>query len=100
MGKTWLAYHLAWIYSDLGLSVIGADLDPQANLTSMFLEDDRLEWLWDETSRATIYSALRPILEGPGDVVSSRQPAPAEKAAGPIASHPIAGRGRPLICTV
>jgi chromosome partitioning protein len=47
VGKTSLVYHLAWMYADLGLSVIAADFDPQANLTSMFLEDDRLEELWE-----------------------------------------------------
>ena len=43
VGKTSLVYHLAWMYADLGLSVVAADLDPQANLTSMFLDDDRLD---------------------------------------------------------
>ena len=36
VGKTSLVYHLAWMYFDLGLRVIAADLDPQANLTSAF----------------------------------------------------------------
>ena len=36
VGKTSMVYHLACMYADLGLSAIVADLDPQANLTSMF----------------------------------------------------------------
>ena len=36
VGKTSLVYHLAWMYADLGLRVMAADLDPQANLTSAF----------------------------------------------------------------
>lgn len=69
VGKTSLVYHLAWMYADLGISVVAADLDPQANLTSMFLDDDRLEELWNGgTSRQTIYGALQPLLEGTGDV--------------------------------
>jgi cellulose biosynthesis protein BcsQ len=69
VGKTSLVYHLAWMYADLGLSVVAADLDPQANLTSMFLEDDRLEELWNEGGvRRTIYGALQPLLDGTGDV--------------------------------
>ena len=69
VGKTSLVYHLAWMYSDLGLSVVAADLDPQANLTSMFLDDDRLEMLWpDQGTRATLFGALQPLLEGTGDV--------------------------------
>jgi cellulose biosynthesis protein BcsQ len=31
VGKTSLVYHLAWMYRDLGLNVLAADLDPQAN---------------------------------------------------------------------
>ena len=48
VGKTTLVYHLAWMYAELGVSTIAADLDPQANLTSMFLDDDRLEELWPD----------------------------------------------------
>ena len=43
IGKTSLVYHLAWMYADQGISVLAADLDPQANLTAAFLEEDRLE---------------------------------------------------------
>lgn len=69
VGKTSLVYHLAWMYSDLGLTVVAADLDPQANLTSMFLDDDRLEELWpDEGARATVQGALQPLLDGTGDI--------------------------------
>ena len=69
VGKTSLVYHLAWMYADLGLTVIAADLDPQANLTSMFVDEDRLESLWSEGSdRRTVYGAIQPLLEGVGDV--------------------------------
>ena len=36
VGKTSLAYHLAWMLSDLGYNVLACDLDPQANLTGGF----------------------------------------------------------------
>ena len=69
VGKTSLVYHLAWMYDKLDYNVLVADLDPQANLTSMFLDDDELEDLWSgDGARGTIYSALRPLLEGTGDV--------------------------------
>ena len=69
VGKTSLVYHLAWMYADLGLNVVAADLDPQANLTSMFLEDERLETLWtDGDHKRTLYGAFQPLLEGTGDV--------------------------------
>ena len=70
MGQTSLVYQLCWMYADLGLNVVAADLDPQANLTGMFLDDDRLDELWSETTpRKTVYGALQPLLEGTGDVV-------------------------------
>ena len=47
VGKTSLVYHLSWMYAELGYNVLAADLDPQANLTSMFLEDEDLETIWD-----------------------------------------------------
>ena len=70
VGKTTIVYHLAWMYAELGLNVVAADLDPQANLTSMFLDDDRLEELWSDEDRRTIYGALQPLIDGTGDVAS------------------------------
>jgi cellulose biosynthesis protein BcsQ len=71
VGKTSLVYHLAWMYAELGFSVTAADLDPQANLTSMFLDEDRLEEAWpDGDHPQTIYGAIRPLLEGTGDISS------------------------------
>lgn len=71
VGKTSLVYHLAWMYSDIGLNVLAADLDPQANLTSMFIDDDSLEPLWEALDRNTIYGTLEPLLEGTGDISSA-----------------------------
>ncbi len=69
VGKTSLVYHLAWMYSDLGLSVVAADLDPQANLTSMFLGEDRLEELWPDAEHPnSILGSVGPILKGTGDI--------------------------------
>jgi cellulose biosynthesis protein BcsQ len=71
VGKTSLVYHLAWMYAELKLRVITADLDPQANLTSMFLDEDRLEALWDGGKHTkTIFGAVRPLLEGTGDIAA------------------------------
>lgn len=66
---TSLIYHLAWIYSELGARVIAADLDPQANLTAAFLEEDRLEHLWpDGDHPQTLFGAVQPLLRGVGDI--------------------------------
>lgn len=69
VGKTSLVYHLAAMYADLGLDVVAADLDPQANLSSMFLREERLEKLWpDGEHPKTVHGAMLPLLQGTGDV--------------------------------
>ncbi len=69
VGKTALVYHLAWMFADQGRSVLAADLDPQANLSTMFLEEDRLEAFWPEgRSSHTALAPIRPLLEGEGGV--------------------------------
>lgn len=71
VGKTTLLYHLAWMYSELGCRVVAVDLDPQSNLTSMFLDEDRLDELWEGPAKGqTIVAAVAPLLEeGTGDVI-------------------------------
>ena len=56
VGKTSLVYHLAWMYADLGFRVVAADLDPQANLTAAFLDEDRLAELWADNGMMTLSS--------------------------------------------
>jgi cellulose biosynthesis protein BcsQ len=69
VGKTSLVYHLAWMYFDLGLNVIAADLDPQANLTAAFIDEDRLEEVWEgNNSYNTIFRCVQPLLKGTGDI--------------------------------
>jgi chromosome partitioning protein len=69
VGKTTLVYHLAWMMADLGIPVLAVDLDPQANLTSVLLDERRVEELWDDADRKSVYGALAPLLEGVGGVV-------------------------------
>ena len=69
VGKTSLVYHLAWMYADLGVSAVAADLDPQANLTGMFLDEYEAEDLWSpDPPRKTIHGSLVPLLRGTGDI--------------------------------
>jgi chromosome partitioning protein len=73
VGKTFLTYHLAWMYYDLGLKVIAADLDPQANLTSAFLDEDRLEEIWegsDVNRYNTVFRCIQPLLSVVGDIAA------------------------------
>ncbi len=69
VGKTTLVYHIAWTLNDMGRRVLVADLDPQANLTSMCLEDERLEELWpDGPHPQSVLGAVDPIMKGVGDI--------------------------------
>ena len=67
VGKTTLVYHLAHMFPRLGYPALAVDLDPQANLTSAFFDEDRLENLWSEEAD-TILACVSPILEGTGDI--------------------------------
>lgn len=69
VGKTTLVYHVAWMLEHLGVNVVVADLDPQANLTSAFLTERRVETLWEPTPPLTIYGAIEPLVERLGDIV-------------------------------
>ncbi|MGB4583548.1 MAG: ParA family protein [Rhodoferax sp.] len=69
VGKTSLVYHLAWMFAEHGVKTLAVDLDPQANLTAMFLTESRLELLWPDGDHPdTIYGAINPILRGTGDI--------------------------------
>lgn len=70
VGTTTLLYHLAWMYSELGIRTVALDLDPQSNLTSSFLSEDRLDELWVGPAEGqTIVTAVSPLLEeGTGEV--------------------------------
>lgn len=69
VGKTSLIYHLAWMFAEHDVNVLAVDLDPQANLTSMFLDEERLETLWpDGEHPQTVYGSIQPILRGIGDI--------------------------------
>jgi cellulose biosynthesis protein BcsQ len=66
---TTLVYHLAWMYNDLGLRVLVADLDPQANLTVLFLDEDRLEEIFNQEDKPnTIFRSIEPLIKGIGDI--------------------------------
>lgn len=70
VGKTSLVYHLAHMFAEMGVRVTAVDLDPQANLTSMFVPEDDLESLWNGSADRTVYDAIRPLIEGEGDIAA------------------------------
>ena len=62
VGKTSLVYHLSWMFGEMGKRVIALDLDPQANLTAAFLDEDQLEAMWeDQSGCTTIFRAVQPL---------------------------------------
>jgi chromosome partitioning protein len=75
VGKTSLVFHLAWMMSILGKRVVAIDLDPQANLSTAFLDEDVLEQLWDPDDvsqrNTTIYQCIRPLTQV-GDILEPK----------------------------
>ena len=72
VGKTSLIYHLAWMFASLRKRVVITDLDPQANLTAAFLNEDRIEAIWNNpTPGSTIYQCVKP-LTGVGDIAQPK----------------------------
>lgn len=66
VGKTSLVYHLAWMLSEMGHKVLACDLDPQANLSSAFLDEESLEVLWTDSAPNrgnTIFKCVEPLLQ-------------------------------------
>ena len=69
VGKTTLVYHLAYMLSEMGYKTLAVDLDPQANLTSMFLEEERLIKIYENDDyRKTILQSIKPLIKGIGDI--------------------------------
>ena len=69
VGKTTLTVNLAAALAENGKRVVLLDSDPQCNLTSYLLDDDVVDKLLDnsdEENGETIWSAVKPVVEGDG----------------------------------
>jgi cellulose biosynthesis protein BcsQ len=76
VGKTTLTVNIADALSDLGKRVLIVDADPQCNLTAFYLPEKELDQLLhdtaqdgdDENGGDTVWSAVKPVSRGKGDV--------------------------------
>lgn len=69
VGKTTLVYHFTYMMAELGHKCLAVDLDPQANLSSMFLADDELERIYgQDINRETLITGIKPLDRGIGDI--------------------------------
>jgi len=72
VGKTTLTINIADALADMGKTVLIVDADPQCNITSFYLNEPDLEKLLggsnEDGAEATIWSAIKPVVEGRGDI--------------------------------
>jgi chromosome partitioning protein len=69
VGKTTLVYHFTYMLAELGYKCLAVDLDPQANLSSMFLTEEMLEEIYQQdANRETIVAGIKPLDRGLGDI--------------------------------
>lgn len=76
VGKTTLTVNIAEAFSEAGKKVLLVDADPQCNLTSFYMEERILEKLLmasdDDVLGETIWSAIKPVVDGRGDIAPIR----------------------------
>ncbi|MCH8098428.1 MAG: ParA family protein [Proteobacteria bacterium] len=71
VGKTTLTVNIADEIAALGKNVLLVDSDPQCNLTSYLIDEEVIDDLLDHSDEdvgKTVWSALKPIVEGSGDI--------------------------------
>ncbi|WP_052321526.1 ParA family protein [Ralstonia sp. A12] len=71
VGKTTLTVNVADTLVDMGVRVLMVDADPQCNLTSFYLEEKTLDALLgesDDVNGGTIWSAIKPVVDGKGPI--------------------------------
>ena len=73
VGKTTLTVNVAAALADAGKNVLLIDSDPQCNLTSYLWEESVVDDLLDMSDGPkgeTVWSAVKPIVDGKGDLRS------------------------------
>ncbi len=71
VGKTTLAFNLGHMLARLGQRTLLLDYDPQCNLTSLSVRDDRSEELWSAAPSltTTVARCIEPIRRGRGELL-------------------------------
>ncbi|MCC5945884.1 MAG: AAA family ATPase [Bernardetiaceae bacterium] len=69
IGTTALLHHTAYMFAELGYRVLAVDLDPQTNLSQIFLQEDRLFDIVENNQ--TIKNALSLIEKKQGDIIEA-----------------------------
>ena len=74
VGKTTLTINIANAIAEAGKTVLLIDADPQCNLTSFYLDESLLEKILEDSNEngtgETLWSAVKPVVQGRGGVVS------------------------------
>lgn len=72
VGKTTLTVNLADAIEDLGKKILLVDTDPQCNLSAFYLPETKLDEILgvssDEEKGDTVWSAVKPVVLGRGDI--------------------------------
>jgi cellulose biosynthesis protein BcsQ len=72
VGKTTLTVNIGDALRDQGKKVLLVDADPQCNLTAFFIDEPELEKMLGESdeddTNATIWSAIKPVVQGRGGI--------------------------------
>ena len=71
VGKTTLTFNIAHMMARLGLRVVVLDYDPQCNISAIFLDEDQLVDLWEDTAKQdrSVSGCVDPVRRGKGDVI-------------------------------
>src|SRR5271168_2389565 len=71
VGKTTLSVNIADSLADLGFCVLVVDADPQCNLSAFYMREKELDELLGESDDAeggTIWTAIKPVIDGKGPI--------------------------------
>jgi cellulose biosynthesis protein BcsQ len=73
VGKTTLTINIADAMAEAGKTVLIVDADPQCNITSFYIAEPDLETMLGESndngSGETLWSAVKPVVEGRGGII-------------------------------